>query len=75
MRSACRCGQYGFHWPGLNHAALRLGSILLMSSATSNVPYEKLLPALRAQSATHAFGKVANRRRRETEKAGNSAPG
>jgi uncharacterized protein (DUF2236 family) len=66
---------YGFRWPWLNHAAVRLGSTLLMSAATSKVPYEKLLPELRAQSATHAFGKVAKRRRRETEKASDSAPG
>jgi hypothetical protein len=64
MRSACRRGQYGFRWPWLNHAAVRLGSTLLLSSAATKVPYEKLLSELRAQSATHAFGKVAKRRRR-----------
>ncbi len=66
---------YGFRWPWLNHAAVRLGSALLMSSATTKMPYEKLLPELRAQSATHAFGKVAKRRRRETARIGDSATG
>ena len=65
---------YGFRWPWLNHAAVRLGSALLMSSATAKMPYEKLLPELRAQSATHAFGKVAKRRRRETAKVTNAVP-
>jgi uncharacterized protein (DUF2236 family) len=66
---------YGFRWPWLNHAAVRLGSALLMSSATTKMPYEKLLPELRAQSATHAFGKVAKRRRRETARIGDSVRG
>jgi len=65
---------YGFRWPWLNHAAVRLGSGLLMSSATTKMPYEKLLPELRAQSATHAFGKVAKRRRREAGKISDSVP-
>jgi hypothetical protein len=66
---------YGFRWPWLNHAAVRLGSALLMSSATTRMPHEKLLPELRAQSAMHAFGKVAKRRRRETARIGDSASG
>jgi uncharacterized protein (DUF2236 family) len=61
---------YGFRWPWLNHAAVRLGSALLVSSATSKLPYEKLLPELRAQSETHAFGRVAKRQRRERARAG-----
>ena len=66
---------YGFRWPWLNHAAVRLGSALLMSSATTRVPYEKLLPELRAQSATHAFGKIAKRWRREAANFAGSVPG
>lgn len=66
---------YGFRWPWLNHVAVRLGSTLLMSSATTKMPYEKLLPELRAQSATHAFGKVAKQRRREMAKVSDSASG
>lgn len=64
---------YGFRWTWLNHAAVRLGSALLMGSAMSKMPYDKLLPELRAQSATHAFGKVAKRRRRELAKASGTA--
>jgi hypothetical protein len=66
---------YGFRWPWLNHTAVRLGSALVMGSAVSKVPYEKLLPKLRAQLATHAFGKVAKRRRRELAQAAGSVPG
>jgi uncharacterized protein (DUF2236 family) len=64
---------YGFRWPWLNHAAVRLGSALLMGSAMSRMPYEKLLPELRAQSAAHAFGRIA-KRRRKTARASGSAP-
>jgi uncharacterized protein (DUF2236 family) len=64
---------YGFRWPWLNHAAVRLGSALLMGSAMSRMPYEKLLPELRAQSATHAFGRIAKRRRREQARASGTA--
>ena len=46
-----------------------------MSSATTKVPYEKLLPELWAQPATHALGKVAKRWRRETGKVSDPAPG
>ena len=66
---------YGFRWPRLNHAAVRLGSGLLMSSATTRMSYEKLLPELRAQLATHAFGKTAKRPRRATTKVSDSVPG
>jgi hypothetical protein len=66
---------YSFHWPWLNPAAVRLGSALLMSSAATRVPYEKLLRELRAQSATHAFGMVARRRRTEAAKVAGSVPG
>lgn len=66
---------YGFRWPWLNHAVVRLGSALLISSAITKVPYVKLLPELRAQSATHAFGKVAKRWRRETVKITGSISG
>lgn len=61
---------YGFRWTGLNHALVRLGSALLLSSAGSRIPYEKLLPELRAQSATHAFGRIAKRQRAEVRRAG-----
>jgi hypothetical protein len=59
----------------LNYAAVRLGSALLTSSATTRVPFEKVLPELRAQSATHAFGKITKRRRREAAKVAGSVPG
>ena len=75
MRSACRRGQYGFRWSWLNQAAVRLGSTLLMSSAMTKVPYEKLFPELPEQPATHALGKVAKRCRRETGKVSDPAPG
>ena len=54
---------YGFRWSGLNHVLVQLGSAALMSSAAAKMPYEKLLPELRAQSAVHAFGGAAKRLR------------
>ncbi len=54
---------YGFRWTKANHALVRIGSAVLLRSASSRVPYEKLLPELRAQSAAHAFGRVAKRNR------------
>jgi uncharacterized protein (DUF2236 family) len=53
---------YGFRWSGLNHALVRLGSAVIMETA-SKTPYEKLLPELRAPSAVHAFGGAAKRLR------------
>jgi uncharacterized protein (DUF2236 family) len=54
---------YGFRWSGLNHALVRLGSAVIMETAGSKLPYDKLLPELRAQSAVHAFGGAAKRLR------------
>lgn len=61
---------YGFRWTKLNHALVRFGSALLLSSAASKVPYEKLLPEPRVQSATHAFGRVAKRQKAEARRGG-----
>jgi uncharacterized protein (DUF2236 family) len=55
---------YGFRWTWLNHAAVGLGSALIMQTANSKMPYEKLLPELRAQSAVHAFGGAAKKQRK-----------
>jgi uncharacterized protein (DUF2236 family) len=56
---------YGFRWTGLNHALISLGSALVMQTANSKMPYDKLLPELRAQSAIHAFGGAAKKLRRK----------
>lgn len=58
---------YGFRWTGLNHALVRFGAAIIINSATAKVPYEKLLPELRAQSAVHAFGGAAKRLKRERQ--------
>lgn len=55
---------YGFRWTGLNHVLVSLGSKVIMETANSKMPYEKLLPELRAQSAIHAFGGAAKKQRR-----------
>ena len=55
---------YGFRWRWLNHMAVRLGSAVIMGLASAAKPYEKALPELRAQSAVHAFGRVAKRQRK-----------
>jgi uncharacterized protein (DUF2236 family) len=55
---------YGFRWTRLNHALVSLGSTFIIKTAGSKIPYEKLLPELRVQSAVHAFGKAAKRRPR-----------
>lgn len=60
---------YGFRWPALNHALVRIGSGVLIGLAWAKVPYAKLLPELRAQSAAHAFGGVAKKQRRARERA------
>jgi uncharacterized protein (DUF2236 family) len=56
---------YGFRWTGLNHILVSLGSALIVQTANSKMPYEKLLPELRAQSAMHAFGGAAKKQRRK----------
>ena len=65
---------YGFRWRWLNHAAVRLGSTLIVGLATAAKPYEKLLPELRAQSAAHAFGKAAKRQRKTRAKLAAASP-
>ncbi len=64
---------YGFRWPWLNHLLVRLGTLVLLGLAKTNAPYEKLIPELRAQSAAHAFGKVAKRQRRERARRADTA--
>ncbi len=59
---------YGFRWTGLNHALVRLVSAIIMQTANSKMPYEKLLPELRAQSTAHAFGGAAKRLRRQRQR-------
>jgi uncharacterized protein (DUF2236 family) len=56
---------YGFRWNRLNHLGVQLGSRLLMAvAARSTLPYDTLLPELRAQSALHAFGRAAKRQKK-----------
>lgn len=59
---------YGFRWTGLNHALVRLGSAVIVKTANSRVPHEKLLPELRAQSTAHAFGGAAKRLKKERQR-------
>jgi uncharacterized protein (DUF2236 family) len=55
---------YGFRWNWLNHLGVQIGSTLLMAvAARTTLPYDKLVPELRAQSALHAFGRVAVRQK------------
>lgn len=54
---------YGFRWTGLNHALVSLGARAIVATADSKMPYEKLLPELRAQATAHAFGGAAKQRR------------
>lgn len=60
---------YGFRWTWLNHALVSLVSTAIIRTAGSQIPYEKLLPELRSQSAVHAFGRAAKRRTRESRAA------
>ena len=54
---------YGFRWPALNHLLVRLGSALIMKTASDKVPYDRLIAELRAQSHEHAFGAAAKKLR------------
>lgn len=59
---------YGFRWQWLNHLAVQLGSLALLTLLKkTSKPYEKLLPELRAQSAIHAFGSQAKRQRQASQ--------
>jgi uncharacterized protein (DUF2236 family) len=61
---------YGFHWKRLDHAAVSAGTALIMGSAKAKVPYEKVLPELRAMTTTHAFGGAVKRRKADEAAAG-----
>lgn len=61
---------YGFHWKHLDHAAVSAGTALIMGTAKAKVPYEKVLPELRAMTTTHAFGGAVKRRKTAEEAAG-----
>jgi uncharacterized protein (DUF2236 family) len=54
---------YGFRWPALNHALVRLVTAAITQSAAKKLPYETLLPELRKQTDVHAFGGAAKKRR------------
>ena len=56
---------YGFRWKRVNHALVTAGAAAIMGTARAKIPYEKMLPALREQAATHSFGGVAKRRKAE----------
>ena len=58
---------YGFRWPALNHMLVRLGSALIMKTASGKVPYDKLISELRAQTDEHAFGGAAKKLRRKRQ--------
>lgn len=60
---------YGYWWSPLHRALIGAASNSLVRSAVSKTPYEKALPQLRDQAATHAFGAKALRINRELRQA------
>ena len=54
---------YGFHWQRVDHAAVSAGTALILGAAKAKMPYEKMLPELRAHTTTHAFGGAVQRRK------------
>ena len=52
---------YGFRWSRVRHAAVQVGSAIVVGGAKAKLPYDKALPQIRAQVSAHAFGAKALR--------------
>jgi len=60
---------YGYWWSPLHRALIQMASSSIVQTAARKTPYEKLLPRLREQATTHAFGAKAIRINEELRKA------
>ena len=65
---------YGFRRPRLNHAAVRLGSALLMNSVTTRVPYGSC-PGIASAVGDACFWQDCQARRREAANFAGFVPG
>jgi uncharacterized protein (DUF2236 family) len=57
---------YGFRWTKLHEKAVSNAAMAILSLARAKMPYEKVLPELRAEVAAHAFEGLSESERADT---------